>query len=101
MPTDDRGNEHDELIERLKAQAAAAADGRIVASESDALMPGIQERFWRNVVDFETAETTDVAKELNAIDVELPEPDDLDDVALHKALWCIIEGLARLRVFLD
>ena len=101
MPTDDRGNEHDELIERLKAQAAAAADGRIVASESDALMPGIQERFWRNVVDFETAETTDLAKELNAIDVELPEPDDLDDVALHKALWCIIEGLARLRVFLD
>jgi hypothetical protein len=101
MPTDDRGNELDELIERLKAQAAAAADGRIVASESDGLMPGIQERFWRNVVDFETAETTDLAKELNAIDVELPEPDDLDDVALHKALWCIIEGLARLRVFLD
>ena len=101
MPTDDRGNEHYELIERLKAQAAAAADGRIVAYESDGLTPGVQEHFWRNVVDFETAETTDLAKELNAIDVELPEPDDLDDVALHKALWSIIEGLARLRVFLD
>jgi len=101
MPTDDRGNEHDELIERLKAQAAAAADGRIVAYESDGLTPGVPRHFWRNVLAFETAETTDLAKELNAIDVELPEPDDLDDVALHKALWCIIEGLARLRVFLD
>lgn len=33
--------------------------------------------------------------------MELSEGDDLDDVALHKALWSIIEGLARLRVFLD
>lgn len=47
----------------------------------------------------ETAETTDLAKELNAIDVELPEPDDLDDVALHKALWCIIEGLPDYACF--
>lgn len=33
--------------------------------------------------------------------MELPEPDDLDDVALHEALWRIIEGLERLRVFLE
>ena len=44
MPPDDRGNEHDELIERLTAQAAAAADGRIVAYESDGLTPGVQGR---------------------------------------------------------
>jgi hypothetical protein len=101
MPTNDRGNERDELIECLKAQTAAAADGRMVAYESDGLTPDVQEQFWRTVVDVETAETTDLAKELNAIGVELPEPDDLDDVALHKALWRVIEGLARLRVFLD
>ena len=47
MPTDDRGNEHDELIERLKAQAAAA-DGRIVAYESDGLTPGVRRHFWRS-----------------------------------------------------
>ena len=101
MPTNDRGNEHDDLIERLKAQAAAAADGRMVAYESDGLTPDVQEQFWRNVVAFETADSTDLTKELNAIGVELPEPADLDDVALQKALWNVIEGLARLRVFLD
>jgi len=52
----DRGNEHDDLIERLKAQAAPAADGRMVAYESGGLT---------SVVDFETAETTDLAGELN------------------------------------
>jgi hypothetical protein len=101
MPTNDRGNEHDDLIKCLKAQAEAAADGRMVACESAALTLDVQEQFWRNVVAFETAGSTDLTKELNAIGVELPEPDDLDDVALHKALWRIIEGLARLRVFLD
>lgn len=102
MPTNDRGNERDELIERLKAQAAAAgADGHMVVYESDGLTPDVQEQFWRNVVDFETVATTALAKELNAIGVELPDPDDLDDVALHKALWRVIEGLAGLRVFLD
>ena len=72
MPTNGRVNEHDELIERLKAQAAAAAAGRMVVYESDGLTPDAQERFWRNVVNFETAATTDLAKKLNAIGVELP-----------------------------
>src|SRR5207247_5150013 len=79
MPTNDRSNEPDELIERLKAQAAAAADGRMVAYESDGLTPDLQEQFWRNVVAFETAGSTDVTKELDAIGVKLLEPDDLDD----------------------
>jgi len=101
MPTNDHGNEHDDLIERLKAQAAASADGRMVAYESAGLAPDVQEQFWRNAVAFETAGSTDLTKELTAIGVELPEPDDLDDVALHEALWRIIEGLARLHVFLE
>ena len=101
MPTNDRGNEHDELIEYLKAQAAAAIGGRMVACESAGLTPEVQEQFWWNVVAFETAGRTDLIKELQAIGVELPEPDVLDDVALHKSLWRLIEGLARLRVFLE
>jgi hypothetical protein len=100
MPTNDRGNEHDELIERLKAEAAAAADGRMVVYESDRLTPDVQGQFWRNVVAFETAGTSNLTKELGAIGVELPEPDDLDDVALHKALWKVVEELANLGVFL-
>jgi len=101
MAAHDRGNEQDELIERLKAQAAAATDGRMIVYESDGLTPDVQEHFWRNVVDFETSGSTDLATELKAIGVELSDGDELDDVALHEALWRIIEGLARLRVFLD
>ena len=101
MPRNNRRSEHDELVDRLKAQAAAAADGRMVVYESEGLTPDVQEQFWRHVVDVETAETTDLARELKSIGVPLPEPDGLDDVALHEALWRIIEGLASLRVFLD
>jgi hypothetical protein len=101
MSTDDRGSEHDELIERLKAQAAAATDdGRRVVYESDQLTPGAREQFWRNVVDFETAGNTTLTHELSAVGVELPEPDDLDDAALHLALWRTIEALADLGVYL-
>jgi hypothetical protein len=101
VPTHGRGDGHEEPIERLKAQAAAAADGRMVVFESEGLTPDAREQFWRHVVDFETAATTNLARELIAIGVVLPEPDDLDDVALHEALWRVIDGLARLRVFLD
>jgi hypothetical protein len=101
MPTHDRRRGHDELVERLKAQATAAADGRMLVYESEELTPDAQEQFWRDVVDFETAGSTDLTRELMSIGVGLPEPDGLDDVALHEALWRIIEGLASLGVFLD
>ena len=101
MATDERGNEHDELIERLKAQAAAAVDGRMVVHESDGLPAEVREEFWRSVVAFETAGSTDLTRELTARGVPLPDPDDLDEAALRTALWTIIEALARLRVFLE
>lgn len=95
-------NDHDELIERLKARAAAAAaDGRMVVYESENLGPGLQEQFWQQVVEFETAGTTDLVKELKAVGVDLPDPDSLNDEALHSALWATIEALGRMRVYLD
>ena len=94
-------NDHDELIERLKAQAAAAADGPMVVSESDTLAPGLQEQFWRQVVEFETAGTTDLVKELKARGVDVPDPGSLNDGALHDALWTTIEALGRMGVYLD
>jgi hypothetical protein len=100
MPADDRVSDQHERIERLKAQAAAI-DERMVVYESDSLTPDVREQFWRNVVELETAETTDLVKELTAIGVPLPEPDGLDDDALHAALWNTIHALARLGVFLD
>jgi hypothetical protein len=101
MATKCRGRERERLIERLKGQAAAAAEGRIVAWRSDDLTPDVEERFWRSVLAFETTTTTDLVTELNAIGVDLREPDDLDDAELHHALWRIIDALATLRVFLE
>jgi hypothetical protein len=94
-------NDHDELIERLKAQAAATADGRMVVWESETLDPRLREQFWRQVVDIETAGTTDLLKELKARGVDVPDPNSLNDEALHDALWTIIEALGRMRVYLD
>ena len=94
-------NDHDELIERLKARAAAAAGGRMVVHESEGMDPSLREKFWRHVVEFETAGTTDLVKELKAVGVERPDPDSLNDEALHAALWATIEALGRMRVYLD
>jgi hypothetical protein len=94
-------NDRDELIERLKAQAAAAVDGRMVVHESEGMDASVREQFWRHVVEFETAGTTDLIKELKAVGVEVPDPDGLDDEALHTALWVTIEALGRMHVYLD
>jgi len=101
MGEDNGDADRRERIERLKARAAAAADGPMVAWQADGLPLDVQEQFWRDVAAFESAETTDLVKELTAIGVALPEPDGLDDAALHAALWNVIDGLARLHVFLD
>lgn len=101
MRKEKSGDEHEELIERLKAEAAYAAGGRMVVYESEQMTPAVREQFWRNVVACEsTAAVTNLTRELTAVGVELPEPADLDDAALHKALWRVIEELANLGVFL-
>jgi hypothetical protein len=94
-------NDHDEIIERLKAQAAAAAGGRMVVHESEDMDPSLREEFWRHVVEFGTAGMTDLVKELKAIGVDVPDPDGLNDDALHSALWATIEALGRMHVYLD
>jgi hypothetical protein len=94
-------NDYDELIERLKVQAAAAVDGLMVVHESENMDASVREKFWRSVVQFETAGSTDLIKELKAAGVDVPDPDSLTDEALHGALWTIIETLGRMHVHLD
>jgi len=96
---DDRDDTHEERIRQLKA-AVAAAGGPIRAANTGGLPPDVEEQFWRRILAFETSGTTTLVKELSAIGVELPEPDDLDDVSLRAALWTIIEALATLHVYL-
>lgn len=88
-------------IEALKREAAVAADGMLVTHESDQLTPDEREEFWRRVVDFETAGTTDLLTELTRVGIELPNPAAVDDTALHEALWMAIDALGRMNVFLS
>lgn len=100
--TDDHRSQQEARIERLKALAAAASDGRMVCSEPvDGLDPDLREAFWRRVVEFENAGTTNLLKELTGIGVPLPAPETLDDAAMHAALCGVIDGLDRLNVFLE
>jgi hypothetical protein len=87
-------------IEALKHHAASLAGGPMVAHESDELPPDAREEFWRRVVEFETGETTDLTTELRRVGIELPEPEALDDEALHANLWVAINALADMNVFL-
>jgi hypothetical protein len=101
MANNNRNTDDNELIERLKTQAAEAADGRMVVYESGDLTAREQERFWRQVVEFETGGTTDLWKELTAAGVDLPNPQSMDDETLHAALWATIEALGQIGMFLD
>jgi len=101
MASDDGNNEREAQIEALKAHAAALAGGHMVAYENEAMTSDLREQFWRRVIDAETAPTTTLVDELNAIGVERPEPEGLDDAALHQALWQVILALGTLRVYLD
>lgn len=94
-------DDHNASIEQLKARAAALARGRLIVHEAEDLGPALREQFWRRVVNAETAGSTNLATELSAAGVELPDPDGLDDTASHAALWNVIEALGRLHVFLD
>jgi hypothetical protein len=94
-------NDHDDVVEHLKAQAGAAAGGRMVVYESDGMDSSLREEFWRHVVEFETAGTTDLVNQLKAVGVEAPDPDSLNDEALHTALWITLEALGRMHVYLD
>ena len=96
-----RHGDREDRIDNLKQRAKAV--GQIAGWESDRLSPDERERFWRRVVEFETAPSTTHFQQLTDAGLDLPDPDALthDDEALGSALWMVIAALARLHVFVN
>jgi hypothetical protein len=74
--------------------------GSRVVAESDAISPDARERFWRSLVDWETAPMTTNFQQLAELGLAMKEPEAIGDEELPARLWEVINGLARIRVFL-
>lgn len=68
---------------------------------SDDCPPEVAAQFWQNVAAYEQAPLTTHFRQLEEAEVELPDPEAMDDRRLTAKLWEVIEALARLRVFLS
>jgi hypothetical protein len=85
--------------ERLKQELLAL--GAIDIGMSEHLSPEQENQFLRRVLAFENGATTTLLAELQRIGIEVPAPATLSDATLTDKLWEVINGLARLRVFLQ
>ncbi len=62
---------------------------------------GITDRlYWTMVYDFEMAPLTTNLQQLRELGIEVPPEAGLEDEELERRLWEVIEGLARLQVYL-
>ena len=93
--------DREKRIEELKRRAQDAAGGEMTAGGAEDCPPEVAEAFWKHVVAWEEAPWTTNFKQLEEAGIDLPDPERLDDLEISAKLWQVIEGLARLRVFLE
>lgn len=99
--TDRRNVDQEIRINELREAAREATGGEMIDWESPDCPPEIAERFWSNVLAYESAGETSHFNQLEELGIELPAPDELDDAQLAAKLWEAIDGLAKLNVFLS
>ena len=75
--------------------------GMQMSDASDDCPPEVHEQFLSNILAYENAPISCLFDALVKDGVELPDPADLDDAALHEKLWEVIRALAARSVFLD
>jgi hypothetical protein len=92
-------NDEEKRTEELKRQAEQP--GMLATWDSGDLSPHQRERFWHNVIAFETAPLTTLSQQVHDAGCELPEPESMTDAQLTVKLGEVIDVLARLRVFLE
>lgn len=84
-----------------RQEAERLAGSEATAWESPALSLDARERFWNDLLAFETAPWTTNFQQLMEAGVELPEPEALADADLSAKLWEVIDRLAAMGVFLN
>ncbi len=88
-------------INELKETAREAAGGDMTEWESDDMPDEMKEQFWGNVAAYETAPDTTNIEMLERAGIKMPAPGTMDDEQLHAKLWEVINGLAKMSVFLS
>lgn len=74
--------------------------GMQLSDASDECPPEVHEQFLSNVLAYESAPISCPFDALVKAGVELPDPADLDDAALHDKLWEVIRALAARSIYL-
>jgi len=90
----DRRIRINELAEELQERGMQMSD------TSDDCPPEVHEQFLSNILAYENAPISCPFDALLKGGVELPDPADLDDAALHDKLWEVIRAMAARNIYL-
>lgn len=94
-----QGNRQDRIGD-LKRRVNEIAGGQMACGVSPTCPPEIEEKFWEQVLAYETAETVPLFDQLVRAGVALPPAEELSDGDLTAKLWEVIRGLAGFGTFL-
>lgn len=89
--------DQEERIRRLRAELEKLGGTPI---DLVSMPPDFQEKFLRQVLEYETTEAISLFKLLENSGVEIPEPDQLDDATLTTKLKEIVDRMASMGAYL-
>jgi hypothetical protein len=87
-------------IRELQEKLQCIAGGPVPMGFSGDCPDEIRERFLESVVAFEEAEPVALFDELTRMGLQMPAPEDMDDVLLNSKLWEIIRCMSLLGAYL-
>jgi hypothetical protein len=90
-------------IEGLKRRVSEIVGGEMITGEAGGMsLPlNVQEQFWRNVLEFEAAETTTIRDMLAEDGFEVTPPDEVSEAMLAVTLGELIQALANRELYLE
>jgi len=99
MPIDDEENKTND--EAQNSETGLDDNSETLIWESEECPPEARAQFLRSVAAYDLAPLTTHFQLLEESGIQLSPPESMDDRQLKAKLWEVIEGLARLRVFLS